>query len=82
MVNNNSGHSAQVKIQLLIAGGCSSIPVAQLGPDFLLLDHPFDHPPGNGLLVLQVDQNKRQWNVELPSGISASSAHVPIKAQR
>jgi hypothetical protein len=25
----------------------ASVSIAQLGPDFLLLDAPFDHPPGD-----------------------------------
>jgi hypothetical protein len=75
-VTSNGGHSAQVKIQLLIHG--SSIPVAQLGPDFLLLDHPFDLPPGNAGLLLQVDQSERRWEVRLPDGISSTSNRVAV----
>ena len=78
--SNNGGHSAQVKIQLLIDGG--SVPVSQLGPDFLLLDEPFDHPSGNAGLVLQVDQKERRWAICLPNGISASSNRVHIRKQR
>jgi hypothetical protein len=73
-VTNSGGHSAQVKMQLLING--RSIPVAQLGPDFLLLDHPFDLPPGNAELVVQVDQSERRWEVRLPNGISSTSNRV------
>lgn len=75
-VASNGGHSAQVKIQLLIDG--RSIPVAQLGPDFLLLDSAFNHPPDNARLVLQVDQNERNWAVRLPNGISAASNRVAL----
>jgi hypothetical protein len=75
----NGGHSAQVKIQLLIDG--SSVPVAQLGPDFLLLDAPFEHPPGNARLALQVDQSERRWNICLPNGISAAANRVTIRTQ-
>ena len=75
-MTSNGGHSAQVKIQLLIDGG--AIPVAQLGPDFLLLDAPFDYPPGNARLFLQVDQSERRWEVCLPNGISASSSRVCV----
>jgi len=75
-VTSNGGHSAQVKIQLLIDGG--SIPVAQLGPDFLLLSNPIDHPPVTGVLVLQVDQSERRWNVRLPDGMVSSSNRVAV----
>jgi hypothetical protein len=76
---NNGGHSAQVKIRLLIDGG--SVPVAQLGPDFLLLDEPFEHPPGNACLILQVDQNESRWDICLPNGISAVASRVKIRTQ-
>jgi hypothetical protein len=79
-VMNNGGHSAQVKIQLLIDGG--SVPVAQLGPNFLLLDAPFEHPPGNARLVLQVDQSERRWDICLPQGISAAANRVVIRTQK
>lgn len=74
--SSNGGHSAQVKIQLLIDG--ASFPVAQLGPDFLFVDAPFDHPPGGAGLILQIDQSERRWNVHLPNGISAGSHRVMI----
>jgi hypothetical protein len=77
---DNGGHSSQVNIELLIDGG--SVPVAQLGPDFLLLDAPFDHPPGNARLVLKVDQSERRWDICLPNGISATASRVIIRAKR
>jgi hypothetical protein len=54
-ISSNGGHSAQVKIQLVLYGG--SVPVAQMGPDFLFLDAPFDHPPGEASLIFQVDES-------------------------
>jgi hypothetical protein len=79
-LKHNGGHSAQVKIQLLLNGG--SIPVSQLGPDFLLLNNPFDHPPGNASLILQVDRSERRWSICLPEGMSATSNRVSIRKQR
>lgn len=75
---SQGGHSAQVKMRLLVNG--SSIGVAQMGPDFLLVDAPINHPPGNASLVLQVDQIERRWDVHLPEGISAASKRVAIAA--
>jgi hypothetical protein len=72
------GHSAQVKMRLLVNGG--SIAVAQMGPDFLLVDAPINHPPGNASLVLQVDESERRWDVHLPEGVSAASKRVAIAA--
>jgi hypothetical protein len=76
--SSQGGHSAQVKMRLLVNG--SSIAVAQMGPDFLLVDAPINHPPGNASLILQVDQSERRWNVHLPEGISAASKRVAIAA--
>ena len=67
-----------MKIRLVVNG--SSIAVAQMGPDFLLVDAPINHPPGNASLVLQVDQSERRWDVNLPEGISAASKRVVIAA--
>ncbi len=55
-----------------------SLPVAQLGPDFLLMDHPINHPPTTASMVLQVDQHERRWNVRLPSGMSVETSKVLI----
>jgi hypothetical protein len=63
-------------MRLLVNGG--SIAVSQMGPDFLLVDSPIDHPPGNASLVLQVDQSERRWDVHLPGGVSAASERVAI----
>jgi hypothetical protein len=76
--SSHSGHSADVKMRLRIGG--MSLPVAQLGPDFLLLKRPLDHPANDATLVLCVDGNERQWNVRLPAGISAESRRVAIEA--
>lgn len=74
--STQGGHSAQVKMRLLVNG--SSIAVAQMGPDFLLVHAPIDLPPGNACLVLQVDQSEHCWDVHLPEGISAESKRVAI----
>ena len=65
-------------MQLRVNG--ESIPVAQMGPDFLLLDEPCDHPPGNASVILKVDTSERSWNVHLPNGISSNSKRVAISA--
>jgi hypothetical protein len=65
-------------MRLLVNGG--SISVLQMGPDFLLVEEPFDHPPGNASVILRVDQSERRWNVRLPNGISSCSKRVAIAA--
>lgn len=72
------GHSAQVNIRLLVNG--LSLPVAQLGPDFLLMDTPINHAPTTATVVMQVDQSERRWNIHLPNGISAENKRVQIAA--
>ena len=72
------GHSAQVDIHLLVNG--LTLSVAQLGPDFLFLNAPLDHPPAAASLVMKVDQSESRWNVQLPKGISAGKKRVEIAA--
>ncbi len=73
---SQGGHSAQVNMRLLFNG--HSLPVAQLGPDFILVDAPVTHPPTTASLVLCVDENERSWNVRLPSGMAAGEKRVVI----
>ena len=76
--SSRGGHSAEVRIHLILNG--HSMPVAQLGPGFLLLDAPTDHPPGVARIALRVDQSEQCWDVRLPEGISAGSKRVAILA--
>jgi hypothetical protein len=78
MINTSGqgGHSAKVKMRLLLNG--SSLPVAQMGPDFLILESATEHPPGDATLELCIDANERRWQVRLPNGISSASRTVTI----
>ena len=58
-----------------------TVPVVQLGPDFLLVDAPLDLPAGDASVVMQVDRQERRWDVRLPDGISATSRRVAIVAR-
>ena len=46
MIANQSlgAHSAQVEMQLIING--ESISITHMGPDFLIVESPREHPPG------------------------------------
>ena len=77
MQSSQGGHSAQVKMQLLVNG--SSLAIAQLGPDFLLVDEPINHPPSEARVVLQIDQSERRWTIHLPNGISKDSERIAIE---
>ncbi len=63
-------------MHLLVNG--LSLPVTQMGPDFVLVESPVNHPPAAASVVLQVDQTERRWNVRLPGGISANKKRVEI----
>jgi len=61
----------------LLFNGCS-MPIDQLGPDFIFVDSASDYSPCEATIVMRVDSRERQWNVLLPDGISAKSKRVPI----
>ncbi len=63
-------------MRLLVNG--LSLPIRQMGGDFLLLEQSANHPPGDAQLLLNVDQNERGWPVRLPQGISSASKRVAI----
>lgn len=52
--------------------------IGQLGPDFLILDDPVDHPPAEGEITFSVDGRVRRWLVRLPDGIVAGSRDTRI----
>jgi hypothetical protein len=74
--NSSYGHSADVRMQLLLNGHV--LPIAQLGLDFLLLDQPVDHPAGLADILLKVDNYVKRWTVRLPNGVCAGQKHVLI----
>lgn len=76
---NYGGHSARVDLRLLVGG--QPLRVTQMGPDFILLAAPTNHPPTDASLLMQVDGRERCWNVHLPHGISASTKRVAIVAR-
>jgi hypothetical protein len=71
-----TGHSADVRIRLLLNG--SSIPVSQLGPDFIILQEAQGHPPCDAEMSLTIDGEEETWSIRLPEGLSAESERVPI----
>ena len=73
---NHGAHSAQVEMQLIVNG--DSINITHMGPDFLIVEPPAEHPPGEATIVLQVDQSERRWTVRLPDGLHHGQKRVPI----
>jgi len=74
------GHSALVRMRLCLGG--LSFRIAQMGPDFLFVDSPCDHPPVNAVIELQVDDTRRSWEVNLPHGMKAGDERVVLAASR
>jgi hypothetical protein len=77
-LSTNGGHSAIVKIRLLVNG--DSIAVAQMGPDCVFVDSPVNHRPAEATIVMNVDDSEQRWKVWLPDGMSSSSERVTISA--
>jgi hypothetical protein len=68
---NTLGHSADVRIDLRVNG--HDLPVAQLGPDFLVLRNPADYPPGDAEIAMSIDGQESRWLVNLVDGIRAGT---------
>jgi hypothetical protein len=71
-----NGHSADVRIQLHING--QALPVAQLGPGFLILRTPCDSPPSDGEITMSIDGREDRWRVRLAEGIKAEQRKTAI----
>ncbi len=69
-------HSAIVRIELTVDGHVPN--VAQLGPDFLVLRNPIDHPPANAEVFMSIDGEEDRWPVYLADGIKASERKTRI----
>ena len=63
-------------MRLRISG--SVIRITHMGPDFLLLDAPIDHPPCEASISLRVDDSETEWKVRLPEGISKDSKRIAL----
>lgn len=70
------GFSTEVRMQLSVNGYVLS--VAQLGPDFLILETPADHPPAEAEIAVWIDDHERRWHVHLPDGISPEAVRTRI----
>ena len=63
-------------MRLLVNG--VSFRIAQMGPDFLFVESPGDHPPARATIELQVDDAQRTWEVNLPHGMKAGDERVSL----
>ncbi len=73
---NQNGHSAEVRMHLLV-NGCS-FPIAQLGPDFLILREPAECAPTTAEITLNIDGDEERWRVALPQGLHSDQIRTPV----
>jgi hypothetical protein len=73
---NGRGHSAVVRIELHVNGSVLSI--GQLGPDFIMLDDPADHPPCDAEIAMWVDGHASRCPVRLVDGIAPGQDRTRI----
>jgi hypothetical protein len=74
--SKNRGYSADVRMQLTVNENVLTI--GQLGPDFIILRNPANHPPTEAEIAMWIDGRERRWNVYLPDGISAGTPQTRI----
>ena len=70
------GYSTDVRMQLSVNGHIFRI--GQLGPDFLILDDPADHPPAEGEITMSIDGEESRWRVRLPDGVATTNTLTKI----
>jgi hypothetical protein len=75
-MQNQNGHPANVVMAVQVNGHALSI--AQMGPDFLLLDEPIDYPAGIAQVLLSVDGHEARWAVRPPEGIRLGEKRVSV----
>jgi hypothetical protein len=69
-------HSADVRMELRVNGHV--LPIAQLGPDYLVLANPTDHPPTDAEISLSIDGHESHWPVRLLDGTSVMRRRTRI----
>jgi len=72
-------HSADVQLALHADGRCYKL--AQLGPDFVILDQPQQIFAQEAEIVMCVDGHESRWPVRLAEGASPSSHVTRIVAR-
>ncbi|MBK8036076.1 MAG: hypothetical protein IPK22_02945 [Verrucomicrobiaceae bacterium] len=69
-----TGYSA--KVQLFLEIGRIRHDVPHMGPEFIILPQPPNHPPCQAIVGLSVEGQLKQWPVSLPDGLSEKSPRV------
>ena len=55
-----------------------SLPIRELGPDFLVLAELIDHPPTEAELYLSIDGHERLRTIWLSQGLKADECQIDI----
>ncbi len=63
-------------MHLIING--TSLRIASMGPDELLVDSDSAYAPGPAVVRLQVNASERQWEVYLPNGVAAGQMQPTV----
>jgi hypothetical protein len=63
-------------MRLLING--SSLSISHMGPDFVRLSQPAQHPPSEAEIILTIDGIEERWPVYLPEGLRAAHKRIPV----
>jgi hypothetical protein len=69
-------HSADVRMHLSVDG--QRLSIGRMGPDYVVLDSPIDHPPADAEIIVTVDGNRTRWRVQLVEGLSATQHRTRI----
>ena len=54
------------------------LPIAQLGPDFMIMAETATSRSQRGEIVLRIDSAEERWTVELPEGLAAAGQRTQI----
>lgn len=64
-------------MQLSVNGHILSI--THLGPDFVVVERPIDHPPCEAEISVSIDGCTSRWQVELPDGLATGQSESRIQ---
>ena len=74
---NRCGYSADVRMHVTVNGHV--VKIAQLGPDFLILDGEVNHPPAQAEIAVSIDGEETRWPVYLSEGITPGQVRTRIE---
>lgn len=69
-------YSAAVRLSLECDG--RTIPLAQVADEWVIAREPQSLPPGEAVVVVEIDGRARRRHVTLPEGMSAPVAKTPV----